>query len=155
MKDLGHRGTDLMPPGTIPRDETSVSVRSLSLRASVAATLISNRHPCRLETTLNPSVPTTAPFLIVTQMAMRKASPSRANPPWRMSRGTCFAPTAPASPRLGGRSIAPAARLMLVPASSPMRPASRSFPPPERLNFSARLCVPSRDWGNLAQESER
>ena len=28
---------------------------------------ISNRHPCRLETTLNPCVSTTAPFLIVTQ----------------------------------------------------------------------------------------
>src|ERR1700675_5198856 len=139
MKDLGHRGTDLVPPGTIPRDETSVSVRSLS-RGSVAATPISNRQTSRLEITLSSYAPTTSLFLIVTQTGL--------NSP-------VFFSHLSASPRLGGRSIAPAARLMLVPASSPKRPASRSFPPPERLNFPARLCVPSRDWGNLAQESER
>jgi hypothetical protein len=67
---------------------------------SQARSIISNRHPCRLETRINPSASMTSLFLIVTKLATRKASPSRANPPWRMSRGTCFAPAAFASPRL-------------------------------------------------------
>jgi len=37
---------------------------------AAAGHCFSNRHPCRLETTLNPSVPTTAPSLIVTQSAL-------------------------------------------------------------------------------------
>jgi hypothetical protein len=34
---------------------------------------ISNRHPCRLETTLNPFAPTTAPSLIVTGTGVQNA----------------------------------------------------------------------------------
>jgi hypothetical protein len=72
--------------------------------AHVQRAFISNRHPCRLDTPINPCPPITSLFLIDTQMATKEASPSRANPQWRMIRGTCFAPAALASPYLCGNS---------------------------------------------------
>src|SRR5579863_4926038 len=92
---LAHSNPEMT--GAVADEARKVALRVPSTDASLATRLpagaghcISNRHPCRLETTLNPCASTTAPFLIVTK--------SRAN-------FFAFSSYFSASPRLWGRNI--------------------------------------------------